>query len=193
MKKKEKYFLALMPPKEILEKAESIKSEIRDQFNVKYALKSPAHITLKMPFSYNEAKEEVLIEQLNRFSLRFKPFKVELGKVQTFGKRVVFLSVKLSAPLLLLQSALKSFCKKELHLVDELSDRNYHPHMTLAFKDLKDSKFKAVLELAKAREFEAEFLAGGFFLLKKAEGKWKVYLEIPFSEASLANSGATDT
>ncbi|WP_338220445.1 2'-5' RNA ligase family protein [Algoriphagus sp. oki45] len=184
----QKYFLALVPPAEILEKAESIKQEIRGKFNVKYALKSPAHITLKMPFSYNEAKEAVLCEQLSVFASRFKPFKVELGKINTFGKRVIFLGVEPSAPLLLLQSALKSFCKKELNLVDELSDRNYHPHMTLAFKDLKATKFDDVLGLAKSKEFDAEFIAKGFYLLKRADGKWKIHREIPFSSGGLMDT-----
>lgn len=181
MKIMQKYFLALVPPEEILEKAKSIKEEIREQYNVKYALKSPAHITLKMPFSYNEAKEDVLSEQLNLFASRFKPFKVDLGKVNTFGKRVIFLGVEASGPLLLLQSALKTFCKKELNLIDELSDRNYHPHLTLAFKDLKATKFEDVLDLAKSRAFDAEFMAKGFYLLKRADGKWKIHREIPFS------------
>lgn len=188
MKIMQKYFLALVPPAEILEKAESIKQEIRGKFNVKYALKSPAHITLKMPFSYNEAKEAVLCEQLSVFASRFKPFKVELGKINTFGKRVIFLGVEPSAPLLLLQSALKTFCKKELNLIDELSDRNYHPHMTLAFKDLKTTKFDGILELAKSREFEADFLAQGFYLLKREEGNWRVKEQFFFSSAKSIES-----
>jgi 2'-5' RNA ligase len=63
----QKYFLALVPEGNLQEKATSLKEMLKEQFNIKYALKSPAHITLKMPFSYNEAKEEYLIERLKEF------------------------------------------------------------------------------------------------------------------------------
>jgi 2'-5' RNA ligase len=36
-----------------------------------------------------------------------------------------------------------------LHLVVELSDRNFQPHITLAYKDLKEENFEEVLAFAK--------------------------------------------
>jgi len=67
MKVIQKYFLAIVPIGEIQRAATALKDELKEQLNIKYALKSPAHITLKMPFSYNEAKEKVLVEKLENF------------------------------------------------------------------------------------------------------------------------------
>ncbi len=181
MKVIQKYFLALLPPPEILQRAENIKLAIRDEFGIKYALKSPAHITLKMPFSYNEAKEELLVQQLEEHLKTQKPFLLGLGGVGTFGNRVIFLSVEKSDALLLLQQQLKEFCKRQLHLVDELSDRNYHPHMTVAFKDLKARQFSEVLESVRKKDFQTEFYAVDLVLLKRIEGRWVTHRRIPFS------------
>lgn len=184
MKSMEKYFLALVPPTEILQKAHAIKEEIRDKFGIKYALKSPPHITLKMPFTYNEAKEDFLRGRLEEFLKAQKPLQVKIIGVGTFGNRVIFLDIEKSDELQNLQASLKSFCKKELNLVDELSDRNYHPHMTIAFKDLKPGSFLEVLDLVKKRGFQTEFCADEIVLLKRIEGRWISHKTVPFSQIS---------
>lgn len=176
----QKYFLALLPPQEILDKAHAIKMVIRDQFGIKYALKSPPHITLKMPFSYNEAKESILEGKLASFIQTQKPFEVSIAGVGTFGNRVIFLGIEKSTELLAFQSALKTFCKRELNLVDELSDRNFHPHLTVSFKDLKPGNFFEVLELVRQQSFIANFTAAELTILKRMDQKWIPYQNLPF-------------
>ncbi len=180
MKVIQKYFLALVPPAEILEKANQIKLLIREQFGIKYALKSPPHVTLKMPFSYNEAKEPVLEAKLEEFLKDKKSLKLTIRGVDTFGKRVIYLGIEKTAELVELQSSLKVFCKRELNLVDELSDRNYHPHLTVAFKDLKVEKFDEVFGLVKEHGFFAEFEATDLAILKRIDQKWVFHKSLSF-------------
>ena len=180
----EKYFLAVLPPEEILEKAESIKQGIKTNFGVKYALKSPAHITLKMPFSYNESKEDVLIQRLQEFASTQDQFVLKIGGIDTFGKRVIFLDVEKNQHLIRLQSELKRFCKTTLHLVDELSDRNFHPHMTLAFKDLKPNLFDEVLLFVQNLSFYSEFRVKELVLLKRVNHRWIVHQKVSILESN---------
>jgi 2'-5' RNA ligase len=175
MKIIQKYFLALVPPPGILEKVQEIKFLIRDQFGVKYALKSPPHITVKMPFNYNEAKEGVLTEKLQVYLKGQTPFKVRLSGVGTFGKRVIFLNVQKSAEIENFQQGIKVFTKREFHLTDELSDRNFHPHMTVAFKDLKPLQFSEVLNLVRDKSLEEEFLATDLVLLRRINREWIIH------------------
>lgn len=182
MKVMQKYFLAIVPEGAIQDNCIEIKNEIRDQFNVKYALKSPAHVTLKMPFSYNEAKEEKLIQALRKFLIQFESFPISIGGVDTFGKRVIFLKIKADDRLAKLQAELKVFCKRELNLVDELSDRNFHPHMTIAFKDLKEIHFDEILNLVKKRSIQEEYFVSNIHLLKRIEGRWISLKEIQLGE-----------
>ncbi|MFN3996747.1 2'-5' RNA ligase family protein [Algoriphagus sp.] len=177
-----KYFLALVPPADILEKAHNIKLLIRDEFGIKYALKSPPHITLKMPFSYNEAKEMILEKKLSDFLKGQDRFLVKIQGVGTFGNRVIFLKIEKTPELELLQSSLKTFCKKELNLIDELSDRNYHPHLTVAFKDLKPNQFAEVYDLVKENSFFAEFFVDDLVVLKRMDQKWTLDKRIAFGK-----------
>lgn len=180
MKVIQKYFLALVPPPEILQRAHQIKLKIQEQFGIKYALKSPPHVTLKMPFSYNEAKETVLEAKLGDFLKDRKPLELTIRRVGTFGQRVIFLGIEKTPELIDLQSSLKVFCKRELNLVDELSDRNYHPHLTVAFKDLKPKHFQEVLDLVEKESFEATYRVDKLTILKRSEQKWNLHKNVPF-------------
>ena len=188
MKVIQKYFLALVPPAEILDKAHQIKIGLRDQFGIKYALKSPPHITLKMPFSYNEAKEDLLVANLQEHLKGQEPFAVKIDGVGTFGNRVIYLAIEESEMLRNCQRELSKFCKERLHLTEELSDRNYHPHLTVAFKDLKTNHFSEVLAFVKQECFKTVYYAPELMLLKRIDGVWLVYRSLRFAPDELPSS-----
>lgn len=180
MKRMQKYFLAIVPDGVIEANCLEIKKLIKEKFNVKYGLKSPAHITLKMPFSYNEAKETQLVGSLVQFLKQITPFSIQVGGVGTFGNRVIFLKVAGGTPLLFMQGELRNFCKRELKLVDELSDRNFQPHMTIAFKDLKEQAIVPILNLLDQMSIQEEFKVDHIHLLKRMEGRWLSCTRISF-------------
>ncbi|MDR7128717.1 2'-5' RNA ligase [Algoriphagus sp. 4150] len=172
MKVMQKYFLAIVPEGEFQERVSQLKLEIKDRYQAKYALKSPAHITLKMPFVYNEAKEEELTERLSGFTENYKPIGLTIKGVKTFGERVIYLGVESGEDLFAFQKDLRAFCKRELNLAEELSDRNYHPHMTIAFKDIKKSQFRDILQFSTEMNLTRKLRETHIVLLKKVEGRW---------------------
>lgn len=175
----QKYFLAIVPSGKIQQAATAVKLELKARLNVKYAMKSPAHVTLKMPFSYNEAKEKVLIEKLSKFlSTKYK-FDIQVGGTDTFGKRVIFWKIRAESPLFELQADLKAFCKKELNLIDELSDRNFTPHMTIAFKDLKERDFDQTKAMIQNFDIDMKMTVCSVELLKRVDHRWIVIHSIP--------------
>jgi len=169
-----KYFIALVPKGKIQEEAARLKEEMHEIFNVKYALKSPAHITIKMPFTYNELKEERLIGKLDRFFDQHVSFELHFKGFDCFGRRVIFVDVKPSQELKCLQEALNKYCKTELKLVSELSDKAFHPHMTIAFKDVKPKNFNVYWKHIQSKKFDALYPVKDVALLKRIEGKWEV-------------------
>ncbi|MCH7401601.1 2'-5' RNA ligase family protein [Belliella kenyensis] len=170
-----KYFIAWIPSSEVIAKVDSIKNSLKDNFGLKYALKSPPHITLKMPFSWNEAKEHLLIQNLQKFLSHENDFTLDLDGFGKFGKRVIFIKVSRSEELVQLQSRLVQHCKQELKLVKELSDSNYHPHMTIAFKDLKTRAFEEYWNYVCKLTFCQQNQTGKIVLLKKIENSWSFF------------------
>ncbi|MDF2156263.1 2'-5' RNA ligase family protein [Algoriphagus sp. CAU 1675] len=181
----QKYFLAILPPEGFREKVEDLKQEIKEKFGIKYALKSPAHITVKMPFTYNEAKELKLFGQLEQFCSGQQPFELFIRGTDSFGRRVVFLDVEKQERLVVFQEQLKEYCKRDLKMVSELSDRNFHPHMTVAFKDMKTSYFEDVMKLVKEKKLNCRFEVSKLTLLKRVLGRWEVWKE--FELKKIAN------
>ncbi len=182
-----KYFIGLLPPAVIEAQFKTLKQGFAEQFHVKYTLQAPAHLTLKMPFRYKEAKERELAARLTAALETQAPFQLKLTRIGHFGRRNIHQQVASSESLMQLQTTLRSFCKRSLHLVEELSDRNFQPHLTLAYKDLKPIHFEEVLEFARQNAVQGDFLVERAYLLKNVENRWQVIAPLPFGN-SLANS-----
>jgi 2'-5' RNA ligase len=176
-----KYYIAIVPEGEVQEKATGLKLAVKERYNAKYALKSPAHITLKMPFRWNEAKEEKLISRLAEFFEKSSGFHLQLKGIGRFGRRVIFIKVQEVPELMKLQQDLKYFCKTELKFIEELSDKAYRPHMTLVSKDLKDHQFDDCLAHLQDKGFNENLHIQHIALLKKGERQWEVVHRFPLS------------
>ena len=112
MKGMGKYFVGLLPPPALESQFKMLKQGIAEQFQVKYALQAPAHLTLKMPFRYKEAKERELVVRLTTLLEIQAPFQLQLTRIGHFGRRNIHQQVVPNESLLQLQTTLRSFCKR---------------------------------------------------------------------------------
>ena len=76
----QKYFIAIVPPEPLLADIQNIKQSVFDNYKSKGALRSPGHITLHMPFSFDESKENKLIECLSDFKFKTQLFEQMIVK-----------------------------------------------------------------------------------------------------------------
>lgn len=171
-RKIEKYLLAIVPEESVCQKITQLKEQLYESFGLKYALKSPPHITLKMPFVHNEKKEGELIKLLQGYIAKEKTFPLSLRGVGAFGNRVSFLKVRYPPELMLFQQGLIRFFKRNLKKHLELSDTNFHPHLTVAFKDFKKGQFDEVMECVKNAAIKESIQVHQVSLLKKVNGLW---------------------
>jgi len=178
-KKPKQYFLAVVPPPDVYEEALKLKNYFKEKYNSKASLNSPPHITLHMPFRWKEEKEDELIGKLNEFESGLSSFSINLSNFNSFPPRVIFIEVLKCEKLDELQSKLLKFCKKELNLFNSnYKDQPFHPHLTLAFRDLKKSIYPDAWEEFSKKTFEAEFIIDKFILLKHNGRVWLPYKEI---------------
>lgn len=167
-----KYFIAIVLPEPIQSQVEAIKAELLSAYNLKGALRSPAHITLHRPFEWKEEKEQALIDTLRKFTIK-TTIHLELHNFNCFRPRVIYVDVLKNEALYDLQKRLKYFAQENLQLLNEVEDmRGYHPHVTIAFRDLRKNRFEEVWNEFKERKYKAEFECKGFTLLK-LEDKWE--------------------
>ncbi len=137
----QKYFIAIVIPEPFQAGVMAFKQLIADKYNSKAAFVLPAHITLHMPFEWKEEKESTLIETLQQFSFK-EDFVIELQNFSCFEPRVIFEYVVKNELLAKLQRNLVNYVKKNLRLFNQADDmRGFHPHVTIAFRDLRKEKF----------------------------------------------------
>jgi 2'-5' RNA ligase len=178
-----KYFIAILPPSPIYEEALEIKRHFETKYNSKGALKSPPHITLHMPFLWKEKKERLLIEKLNQFASASPSFQIEFGGFGSFPPRVIFINVASNSNLNELQRSLNRFCKTELQLFNsQYRDLPFHPHLTVAFRDLKKDKFAEAWSEFENKSFQRVFQCESITLLKHDGHEW-----IPLKHFQLSN------
>ncbi|MCW3076389.1 MAG: 2 5 ligase [Bacteroidetes bacterium] len=169
-----KYFIAIVLPADLFIKAEELKLKLYDDYGLKGALRSPAHLTLHRPFEWKEEKENKLIETLEKFEFN-KTFGLELNNFGCFEPRVLFIDVIKNKDLTELHSRLTSFVAQNLKLLNEVEDmRGFHPHITIAFRDLKKALFPLIWQEFKTKKFSGSFEVKSIALLK-LENKWEIY------------------
>ncbi len=178
---KSKYLIALIPPSPLVEEIQVLKHHFKDTYQSKASLNSPPHITLHMPFEWRDTKEEILIAALRKFVSGKTHFELQLQDFSRFAPRVIYLNVLESEPLRTLQSDLHSFCKTELNLFNaRYRDLPFHPHITLAFRDLKKEKFEKAWAEFKEKNFAGNFIIEKITLLKHDGKVWNPYADFDF-------------
>ncbi|MGS2763187.1 2'-5' RNA ligase family protein [Sinomicrobium sp. M5D2P9] len=176
------YFIAMVPPPDIRERVRALKEELKNRFGVGYALKSPAHITLQMPFRRDPAEEPVMSDALEEFATVQLSFPVDLSGFDSFPPRVIFVKVKNHEPIRRLYESLRNVLSDRLEFSEKEMSHKFHPHMTIATRDLSEDLYHQVWPEYGARKFETSFTARGISLLKHNGRFWDIYKEFGFTQ-----------
>ena len=171
------YFVAILCPPPLNEKVQQLKYWMKERFGSVVALRSPAHITLIQPFWFEEEKERDLKRSLQEFTSDMDELEIQLDGFSHFGIKVLFAAVRKN-------NSLEELKKQaEVHFVNSYSgivkkdDRPFHPHITIANRDLKPGDFEKAWSHFSERSFTDEFSSKTISLLRLTEGKWIVISE----------------
>ena len=175
----ELYFFGLLPPFNIAAEVDEIKREFAEKYESSRALKSPPHITIIPPFFANDEFESSIESKVNTFAKNYESFKLSLNGFGEFNNKVIFIEVEKNEPLQLFYKAFTAFFTG---LGFELTSMNkfFHPHITVAFRDLSKENFVKAWPQFEKREFVNEFSASSVHLLKHKNEKWFVVKEFRF-------------
>lgn len=177
----ELYFFALLMPFNIAADADEIKREFADRYESSRALRSPAHITIIPPFFANDEFEKSVENKVKVFTKAIEPFNVKLNGFGEFNHKVIFVEVEKNEALQTFYTAFSSFFTG---LGFELTSMNkfFHPHITVAFRDLTEENFDKAWPEFQKREFINAFSASSIHLLKHTNETWTVMKEFRFGE-----------
>lgn len=171
------YFVCILPPDEVGMQVTALKQEIATQYGSSYALRLPPHITLVSPFEYPDNDIATITDCQDKALWGLNAFEVELDGFGCFSNRVIYIDVVKTAILeTLYQNVIKDF--KELGKnIDAL--RPFNPHMTIANRDLTQSRFAKAWPAFEGRSFRSSFMVSGIHLLKHIGGRWQLFHQSP--------------
>jgi 2'-5' RNA ligase len=174
------YFIALLPHRELREKIIKVKDRMKDKYGAGHALKSPAHITLQIPFKRSSEDETLISEALRRFVTGEKSFTVDLDGFGAFSPRVIFIKISEPEPVKALHLRLKEVLMMELHFSPAEIMKDVQPHITVATRDLTKEAFNEAWPEIQKEVFKASFDVSSVFLLKHNGRNWGILAEFPF-------------
>lgn len=178
MPNENRYFIAVMSPEDISAEITAIKHEIARVYNAEKALKVMPHITLKAPFIISNDQTNTLIDWFKTIKTTAIPFDVSLNGFGVFDNPknpVLFIKPETSDALHNLQKEiLQAFKDMFPNIPVHFHEDNFHPHITLGYRDLTYPEFLKAKEVFKTRNYKNNFIVKSFSLLKHNGTYWEV-------------------
>jgi 2'-5' RNA ligase len=174
------HFIAIVTPDDINSQVKEWKQYMLERFHCKVALKSPAHITLIPPFPMADAALPDMKELLQPFAARRQPFTIHLKNFAAFKPRVIYANVLANEALNALQASLEATLLQSKRFPIKKEDRPFHPHVTIANRDLKKEDFPLAWQHFQQTAFEISFTADAIALLRHNNHIWEIAATCPF-------------
>ena len=166
---KHNYLIAILPPPELSLQIDEIRKACSDKYKIYKALRPPVHITLLFLQNLDDGFESKLINSLEA-ARNFKPFTQKLEDYDAFVRNeVVFIKALVNPEI----TALYRNIKKILEDLAKDPRSQMSPHITIAYRDLKD-QFSQIYAEYKSKSFEASFQVDNFTLLKHDRSRWNI-------------------
>ncbi|MCY7358492.1 MAG: 2'-5' RNA ligase family protein [Rudanella sp.] len=165
------YFIGLLPPEPIQQEVTAFKQQALERFGAGHALTSPPHVPLIPPFRSTRPDFSALSE----FADAQSTFDLRLTGFNRFDQKVLFVEVDANNELVALQKELELYVHYYLGVVPDYQP--YHPHMTVAFKDLKRPIFPQAWAYFSEQTYQRSFTANALSLFKYNGKTWEVMQE----------------
>jgi 2'-5' RNA ligase len=182
-----RYFLALLPPESLQVQINQFKQVFADRYGSCKAFNAPPHITVFPPFIGGSDGMIPVQDFLLEFAHRYFPFKVCLNGFAAFAPRVIYIRVERSPALTAFQSQLHDALRDRLKVVhSNTAQREFNPHITVAFRDLTPENFRAGWAAFQGHPFFSEFEVQALTLLQHNGQYWHVFAHFPFTSVKPA-------
>jgi len=175
------YFIALIPPDAIAGEVTAFRNDFALNYNSKAALKNMPHITLKAPFKIEATRHNEVMDWFANLPVNEKPFEIELNDFGMFNNPknpVVYVHPVVTDALATMQKAvIDGFETAFPHIALQFTERNFKPHMTIAYRDLTYTEFEKAWQLYRHKKYNVRFIVDRIFLLKHDVKEWQVAAE----------------
>lgn len=173
--KKAQYFIGILFSPALTDKVQAIKENFSLQYGPTHALKTMPHITLIPPFYIYPDIEKALIKEITAWAQKQEPFMLKLkgfGYFKNKGTAVLYIGVEKDEFLETMHHDLIIFLNREFPFLKIRNDRPFHPHLTIAHRDLSLKTFTRAWPVYQHKKFEEKCRVTHFSLLHHNGKVW---------------------
>lgn len=176
--------IAIVPPEPVFTEIRKEQEFIAKTWGPKHALRTPPHITIIPPIALTSGQTGWLSGMAYALAGHAVPFTFKLYDFDFFRPKVVYVRPVVSPELQELHDLWhQALLARMPHILDQYPDRPYHPHLTLAHKDVPGAQFEAMRKYYTAKTYRAEFLVDHFCILSHQGEGWVIERRYPFDQA----------
>jgi 2'-5' RNA ligase len=176
------YFTAIVLPDELNEQILQYKNFMLEKYACRVGLNSPAHITILSPFWMNELVEPELLNGADQLGGQTTPFTIHTTNFSVFEPKTIFIEVQNNQNLSQLKTASDNYFKSHSVFKAKIDNRTFHPHITIATRDLHKKSFYEAWDIFKHKNFKEEWTAKGLSILKHNKKNWDVIYTSQFQK-----------
>ncbi|HRE74267.1 MAG TPA: 2'-5' RNA ligase family protein [Flavobacteriales bacterium] len=160
------FFTAFLFQDDVSAEIQSLKQELAERTNARHTLKILPHITLLPPATFTE--EEIIIKKqlLEEWSRQIHVFEIKLKGFGHFRKDVVFIQPEIPQEIYSHQQELVKKMQSAFPGKFPEYSHPWHPHATLAFRDLNEESFQIAIEFLRGKKIQIQTTVHSFAELK---------------------------
>jgi 2'-5' RNA ligase len=171
------HYIALVANEPLALDIASFKEEVLETFGCRAAMKSPAHITLIPPFYWSRGMQKILNDTFHGFRSSISEIIIHVNGFGHFRRNVIFATPEYNERLMQLQKECIDYFRPLLG--DKIADkRPFHPHITIANRDLKSEDFDQAWEMFRNRPYKRDWHVNTLSLLQHDGICWQVIEEL---------------
>src|SRR5438128_1745384 len=130
------YFVAVILPEHLNRRILIFKNYLRDKYGCRVALRSPAHITIIPPYWMDTALESSLVADIDIISSNLSPCIITTNNFDVFAPRTIFIATKPNEQLSKINEQVNRFFSEKTGYKMKPGTRPFHPHITVATRDI---------------------------------------------------------
>lgn len=164
--KPQMYFTAFLFQDDVSAEIQNLKQELAERTNARHALKILPHITLLPPFTFTEEEISVKKQMLEEWSCQMHVFEIKLNGFGHFRKDVVYILPEIPQEIFSYQAELVKKMQSPFPGKFPEYSHHWHPHATLAFRDLNEESFHIAMEFLRGKKIKIQTTVLSFAELK---------------------------
>jgi 2'-5' RNA ligase len=172
------YFIAILLPDQLCTRVRAIQQYIAGKFHSRKSLRVIPHITLKAPFTFKRNRNGELLSWFSGLEIDVRPFEQELRNFGSFNNTkspVIYIKPTATESLhKLQQQVIEQFSQAFPEQPINFSEKNFSPHVTVAYRDLQPAQFREAWKEFSQYDFTDQFSVQALQLLRHDGQKWNV-------------------